>query len=207
MRVIECEQLSLAWFEGRRGIPTASNFGRILTPKTMRLAAAADEYIAELIGEQLSSLPLLDRPMSAAMQHGVECEPEARDYYCLTRGVEVRRVGLCLTDDGRFGCSPDGLVDVSGTDTQGGLELKCPQGKTQVGYLLAGTLPDEYRAQVHGSLIVTGRAWWDFLSYSPGLPPLLLRVTADEYTAKLRAALDEFHVRLTDTLRRIEAMR
>ena len=74
------------------------------------------------------------------------------------------------------------------------LELKCPQLKTQAGYVLAGEeLPSEYRPQVHGHLIVTGRPFVDFLSYSPPLPPLLIRVERSEYTDKLAAELERFH--------------
>ena len=44
---------------------------------------------------------------------------------------------------------------------------------------------------------VTGRAWWDFLSYAPGLPPVLIRVEPDK---KFQSALDDhmptFHAEL-----------
>lgn len=189
MKSYDCEQLSAEWFELRRGRPTASQFGRIITAKTMKLAAAADEYIAELLAETYHVGPLSDiaAPPSRAMLHGTNTEPEARAWYSLERNVDVQEVGFVTTDDGRFGASPDGLMGVDG-----GLELKCPQGKTQVGYLLAGELPSEYRAQCHGQLIVTGRKWVDFLSYCPGLPPLLVRVEPDGFTEALRAALDQF---------------
>jgi hypothetical protein len=47
-----------------------------------------------------------------------------------------------------------------------------------------------------GSIIVTARAWWDFLSYCPGYPPLLVRVTPNAYTEQLRKHLDRFLVEL-----------
>jgi hypothetical protein len=191
VKIIDCKQGTLEWLQARRGIPTASQFDRILTPKTMKLSAAADDYICELIGDMLRlTPPAAEGYLSPAVQHGIETEAEARRWYSLEADADVQQVGFVLSDDGRFGCSPDGLV---GDD--GGLELKCPQPKHQIKYLLAGTLPDEYRAQVHGSLIVTGRAYWSFASYCPGLPPLLLRIEPDEYTARLREALDQFHTR------------
>ncbi len=79
-------------------------------------------------------------------------EAEAVAWYELQRDVTVQRVGFVLRDNEKVGASPDGLV---GED--GGLELKCPLPKTQVARLLDGELPAEYRPQVHGALLVTGR--------------------------------------------------
>jgi hypothetical protein len=76
--------------------------------------------------------------------------------------------------------------------------MKCPELKTHAQYLAENRLPPEYRAQVHGCLIVTGRKWWDFLSYAPGLKPLLLRVEPDHYTQRLREALEEFWLRFIE---------
>jgi hypothetical protein len=193
---IECEQGSLEWHMARRGIPTASGFSRIMTPKTMKLAAAHVEYACELIGDLFS----LDEPEegyeSKAMTHGILNEPEARAWYEMETNQTVTRAGFIVTDDQRFGCSPDGLV---GED--GGLELKCPQTKTHVRYLLNGKqVPDEYKAQVHGNIIVTGRAWWDFLSYCPGLPPLLVRVEPDAYTLALKRCLEQFWEKFSEML-------
>lgn len=191
MRKLTFPQLSPQWWEAHKGLPSASNFSRILTPKTGKLAAAADDYICELVAETFRLDPPTEAErtsqMNFAMRHGVDCEPEARRWFEHSEGVDVEQVGLCISDCGRLCCSPDGLLGETC-----GLELKCPQGKTQVRYLLDGGLPDEYRGQVHGSMIVTGRPSWWFVSYARGLPPLKLLVERDEYTAKLEAGLEEF---------------
>lgn len=189
MRHIDCVQYSPEWWQARRGVPTASQFDRIITPKTCRPSLQAEGYIHELIADRLRFDPpvMTERPMNAAMRHGVDCEPDARNYYAMEHDRDVRLCGLCLTDDGRFGASPDGLVGDDGI-----IEIKCPEPKTHVGYLLSGELPDAYRAQVHGQLLVTGREWCDFLSYCPGFDPFLIRVTPDEFTERLAAALEEF---------------
>lgn len=204
MRVIECRQLTPEWWEARRGVPTASQFGRILTPKTLKPSAQADAYIDELIGDLVSLNPPVfsQNGYTAAMTAGREFEPEARRFYEMERGVDVREVGFVMDDLGRFGCSPDGLV---GDD--GGLELKCPLPKTHAGYLREGGLPVEYAPQVHGSLVVTGRAWWDFLSYAPGLPEVLVRVTPNEYTEALREALEVFWARYMEAMDKFKANR
>jgi hypothetical protein len=252
VKIIQCDQYSPEWWTARRGVPTASEFHKLLTAKTMKLSASADGYAAQLIGDVFDPLyPRVDRAVSEAMRVGTEREPEARSYYALERGVDVQQVGFCLDDTGRFGCSPDGLImpslpdvscgpgHVSGEPMPAGcLELKNPEPKTQVEYLLdtaycpmckgrskalalvdpgpcpqcqtphggigkLPVLPSEYRAQCHGHLIVTGAAWVDFLSYCPGLPPLLVRVVPNEFTDALRDALDAFYPRFQAALEKI----
>lgn len=203
MKIITCQQGSVEWWNARRGVPTASEFGRILTPKTMKMGAGAESYIAELVGDSLrTDYAETDEFVSADMKRGLLFEPESRAWYEFDKGVDVRQVGFVTTDDGRFGCSPDGLV---GDD--GGLEMKNPAPHTHVQYLLDGELPSEYKGQVHGQIIVAELKWVDFLSYFPGLPPLLIRVFPDSYTEALREALEVFYRKYQDALTKIKSMR
>jgi hypothetical protein len=59
---------------------------------------------------------------------------------------------------------------------------------------------------VHGSLIVTGRAYWWFLSYCPGLPPFLTKVVPDDFTKRLRQELERFDEKLKETYLMISRM-
>lgn len=123
--------------------------------------------------------------------------------FSFTQELEVNRVGFCTTDDGRIGCSPDGLI---GED--GGIEIKCPQPTTHLRYLDEGKVPDQYLAQVHGSMLVTGRKWWKFLSYSRQFPPLIVHVERDEeIQTKLRAAIDPFIAKLDEGYAKIKQMK
>lgn len=188
MKTFNFPQLSPEWFEFRRGRVTASSMSRIITPKTGKYAAGAEGYLCELMGELATTESMVpDDYESRHMRAGTKMEPEARDYFCLQTGFELHQVGCCLSDCGRWSCSPDALIG-----TASGLECKAPMPKTQVAYLLNGKLPDDYKAQVHGCMIVTGRSEWWFLSYCRGLDPLLIKVVEDDYTAKLLAALGLF---------------
>lgn len=201
MQIIECEQGSIKWRQVRIGIPTASQFKRILTP-TGKLSASATDYMYELIAESLIGQPY-NSMSSQFMERGNELEQEAIDYYEFATDQIVDRVGFCVRDDGLAGCSPDGLV---GQD--GGLEIKCPGAKNHVGYLLNDQLfyPD-YKVQVQGSLYVTGRDWWDLLSYNPVMPNRICRVQRDEgYIGKLEQALGEFNDKLNELKEKVNAM-
>jgi hypothetical protein len=211
MMILEGEQYSLDWWAARRGKPSASEAGCILTPKTLKLAAAADGYINRLIGDTFDHYyPRPDDRLSQAQRRGLEQEEESRRWYSFDTGLDVVQVCLCISDCGRFVCSPDGLVgpqtDEGMTKFEGGLELKNPSPHTHVAWLRAGTLPDEHRAQVHFQLLVTGLPWVDFCSYARGLPPFLVRVTPDEYTAALKEALETFWTRYDEARAKIAAL-
>ncbi len=195
MIVLECKQGTPEWHAGRRGIATASRFGDIITPKTMKLSAGARTYCYEILAQEMVPPHYWIKPdfQSYAMQNGTNTEREARDYFTFHTGRDVTEVGFVKTDCGRFGCSPDGLIS-----DDAGLELKCPLHTTQIKYLLDGGLPDEYKAQVHGSMIITKRPSWFFMSYAPGLAPLIVEVKPDEFTAALAECLEEFWKLLTE---------
>jgi len=179
MRIDQNEQGSPEWLAARLGIPSASMFAKIVTTKGI-WSASADAYINQLVAERLTG----EREevfQSHHMLRGTELEPDARDLYSLMSDAEVTEVGFCLHDTLSAGCSPDGLI---GED--GGLEIKCPAPSTHVEYLRGGVLPSKYKQQVMGCLWITGREWWDFVSYHPTMKPLIVRVERDEeYIAAL----------------------
>lgn len=192
---LDVTQGTSAWFKARLGIPTASEFDRLLTPKTLKLSAQANAYMCRLLAEWVLQTPFETETHVWAMDVGIEREQEAVDYYELTTGQDTQLVGFCLTDDGKVGASPDRFAGEDGL-----VEIKCPLASTHIGYLLAGGLPDDYALQVQGQLFVTQRRFTDFLSYYPGLPPLLVRVFPDpRYQDALATALAEFTLKLDHT--------
>ena len=198
MICLNVEQGSDDWFKARLGIPTASEFDKIVTTKG-EPSKQAQKYLYQLAGEKVSGFK--DEPYTnAAMLRGSQLEAEAKEFYTLTQEVDIEEVGFCFMDEKRkFGCSPDGLVGEDGL-----IEIKCPLVSTHVGYLLDGGLPTEYFQQVQGQLFVTGRKWTDFISYFPGLKPLKIRVFRDEaFISKLRDALNSFCLELDEVVKQI----
>ena len=192
---IETEHLSEEWFDLRRGIPTASEAYKIITPKTGKLAAAAELYIGELIAETIIEPEEVD---SKWMARGRELEQEAIDWYAFHTDQKVQPGGIILMEDVHVGeiierhctvaaVSPDGKIGDSGL-----LEIKCLMPANHVRYILVGGLPDEFKPQVHMALHISQRKWLDLLCYCPGFRPLLVRVVPNDYTKKLGAALRQF---------------
>jgi hypothetical protein len=59
------------------------------------------------------------------MEYGSGTEEEARNWYAFQHDVEVQQVGFITTDDGRLGCSPDGLILKAG-EIVGGPGVEVP---------------------------------------------------------------------------------
>lgn len=198
MIALELQQQTPEWFAARCGVPSASNFDKIVTTKG-EPSKQAQKYLWQLAGERVTGKQE-ESFTSGHMQRGIELEAEARQFYELVSDVVVQTVGICYPNENKkYSCSPDGLV---GED--GGLEIKCPSMAVHVGYLIEGVLPTEYFQQVQGNLLVTGRKWWDFVSYYPGLKPLMLRVYRDEeFIKKLDLALENFCEELDAVTKRI----
>ena len=173
MRIIECEQGTPEWLQARLGIPSASSYSKLVTT-TGKSSAQAEAYINQLVAERITGEATVFH-VTEPMARGVELEPEARFRYEMETGNLVRQVGFLMHDTLQAGASPDGLVGENG-----GLEIKCPSPATHVEYLRDGNLPSKYIQQVQGCLWISGRDWWDFMSYHPKMEPLIVRVFRDE---------------------------
>lgn len=188
MKIHNVEQGSGPWLALRLSLPTASEFDQLITPMwKIKTGEAPKSYLYQKICEKFMGA-FADGGSSFAMGQGSIMEHEALPWFSFAHEMNVQRVGFCTTDDGRIGCSPDGLI---GED--GGIEIKCPSPQTHLRYWVEGVLPKEHAAQVHGSMYVTGRKWWYFLSYSRQFPALLVRIERDEeIQSKINEALSTF---------------
>jgi hypothetical protein len=186
MKVHDVAQRSEAWMNLRSGIPTASEFDNLVTPEGKVRAWSTqmpNTYLAKKLAEYWLGGPLLTFN-TFDMDAGTILEEEAIPWYEFEFGVTIDRPGFITTDDGLVGCSPDGWL----AGEERGLEIKCPAPDTHVKYLLAGECPPDYRAQVQGSMWVTGVKQWTFLSYRRRFPALVLTVERDE---AMQAALTD----------------
>lgn len=194
---IDCEQGSPEWLEARLGVPSASNFSKVVSA-TGKLSTQRKAYMLDLLAEKLTG-ETTSFTTTKWIERGNELEPEAADLYEFMTDRECEEKGFLLDDSKAFGCSPDRIVG------EGGLEIKCPKPATHVEYLLGGKVPTKYLPQIQGCMLVTGAKWWDFMSYCPGIKPLIVRVERDEeYINKLKAELLSLSEELNDKLKQIE---
>lgn len=195
MRIINCVQGSEEW-ERWRNRPTASEFSSFITPAKGDYSAQATAYAAKIVAKRLGVY--VEPPPSFWMTWGMENEANAKHAYTEQTGREIQDVGFILPDHtDAFGGSPDGLVGDDGI-----IETKCPAPETLISYHAAGVLPIQYRAQVQGLLLISGRQWCDFFAFHPELTPFLLRVEPDiEYQTKIAESL----LKLLEEIQQIEA--
>jgi hypothetical protein len=209
------KQGSDEWKQERLGKITASRFRDVTTQprskadqKAGKLSKTAESYLLEVAAEIVTG-QADDRPPTWAMKWGSDNEAGARDVYEQLTGQSVQQVGLLIHPDvPELAGSPDGLI---GED--GGLEIKCPANtREHLATVVSGEIPAEYVPQVHGHLLITGREWWDYVSYDPRVPDIGLalwrkRVVAAEIGEELKnlaAALLAFRIKLHGLLKKLE---
>jgi hypothetical protein len=98
------------------------------------------------------------------MERGHALEDEARQA-CTPSWRDADPVRVGFMRNGRKGASPDSLID-----DDGGLEIKTLSSAISDRALEAQHSALEHVAQVQGSMWVSERDWWEFVSYCPGLP-------------------------------------
>jgi len=172
----------------RLGIPTASQFHRLITPKSRKPATGDGPrtYRNELLMEWLLGVPK-SAPPSGFMERGSVMETEARRYYEFQSSAKVERIGFVLADSRMVGASPDGFVGADGV-----VEIKCPAAHVHIGTLLGDNEGAHY-AQAQGVLWLAGRGWCDLVSYNPEIPSRIVRYRRDEaYIALLAGCVAAF---------------
>jgi predicted phage-related endonuclease len=164
------------WHAARCGLLTASEMDRILTP-TLKVAANDKEraHVWEIAAQRITKF-VEPSYVGDDMLRGWEDEILARDLYS-KHYAAVTEVGFVTNDEWGFtlGGSPDGLVGDSGL-----IECKSRRQRLQIETIATGTVPTEHVLQVQTLLLVTGRAWCDYVSYSGGLPLFVARARPDD---------------------------
>ena len=202
----DLEQGTYDWLAARCGLLTASEAKNLLTPRfEIRKGEMVETLLARKLAEKWNG-PIEDKA-TWAMEQGTLIEQEAFDEVQKECKEPLTRVGFIESDDGRCGCSPDGLIGVPDADGCRGLELKGPQPVTHVKWLLAGGLPEEHAVQVHFSLWLTNFTEWLFVSYRKGFPALSVPVAYDRaICAKISIAVHGFNERFDREWTRLVAL-
>lgn len=172
------DQRSEAWFAERAGKITASRMSDVMLERDREPyksgprkgqakppPKALTDYAYQLAAERLTGRPR-KQIKAAALQWGQDIEPAAVAAYQAETGEIVTLCGFVQHPEHDFvGASPDFLVG-----NEGGGEIKSPESsEVHLETLLCG-LPPEHIEQIQGGLWVTGRQWWDFVSYHPDFP-------------------------------------
>lgn len=170
MKFYDVPQRSDEWYRLKRGVPSASQAYRIITPKTWKESAYAGDYRGELVAERILGAAG-SRPVFAtdAMKNGIAREPYAIKEFMAKTGLKVLPGGWATDDKGLYGCSPDGFIE----GRNEGIEVKCPEVWTQCKYLVDGP-DDKYVPQMQTQCLICGFDRVHFWSWypDPNIPPV-----------------------------------
>jgi hypothetical protein len=192
-------QYSESYDRLKLGIPTSSNFHKIITPQG-KPSRQWREYACVLIAERILQRKI-EFYNSPAMERGLIVEAEAADWYEFDQDLTVDRVGFITDDDHTVGCSPDRLVGEHGL-----LEIKAPLPHTQIEYWISGEVSERFRPQLQGQLYVSQRSWVDIVSWHDVLPKVVMRVEPDKkFITALDRELQMFNFFIESVMEKIRA--
>ena len=169
----DIEQGTPEWHLLRLGLPTASEFGKLVTPVEMKPSKQSDDYARTLAAELWTGELVDSFTGNAFTENGKASEEAARLYYAMLTHRSVETAGFIMNDELGAGASPDGLM----LGDAGALEIKSCGAKRHIQCLGLSECPREYRAQCQGI-------------YAPNLPCKVFHVEPDlKYQAALRKQL------------------
>ena len=172
------EQGDEKWHSARMLSIGGTGTSKLITSKGVR-SKSREDYLYSKASQRLTgkSKSIFQ---TYEMAWGHEHEPDARDIFSITKGIEVKTCAMIFADENRdWHISPDGYMEDSG------LEIKCPQLKAYDKYVSGGVLPTEHILQVQSSLALTGFSHWWYMVYFPGLVPMILKIERDEDLIKI----------------------
>jgi hypothetical protein len=192
------------WLQARRGLLTASQMDRIVTP-TLKAASNEKErqHLYELLAQRITGY-VEPHYISDDMLRGMADEADAVRLYA-QHFAPVDHIGFITNDRWGFtiGYSPDGLVGADGL-----VECKSRRQKYQAQTIVQNvaidggtTIPDDYLLQCQTGLLVSERKWIDFISYCGGMPMAVIRVWPDQKVQDaIQAAAEAFEQRIAKAM-------
>lgn len=158
----EPEHGTAEWWRARNGVLTGS--------RAYDIERRSRSYLRELIhvratGERLYEF---DGP---AVRWGRDQEAAAIAHYEIVNDTDVSP-GFLMADDSRFDPeelilywrgTPDGFVGKNG-----GIEVKCPFNPVRhIEVVHNESIPGKHWAQMQAYMGMSGREWWDYVSFDP----------------------------------------
>lgn len=188
------EQKTEEWFAMREGMVTGS--------VAKQVKATGDAYMYEVLATMTTNVKPKSLDSIEAIKWGNEQEPHARDAYMKATGFDVIEIGFII--NGRLGLSPDGAVLGKQREIAHTVEIKCPDTKTHIKYLLKGGVPKEYQPQIiHNFVVIDDLKRLDFVSYDPrqkNQPLYIYTVMRESLGAEIEVAKMAYtkHLQLLD---------
>ena len=209
MRLLTASQNNADWLSSRAGKITASRMADVLAfgKRDGKPLKARMDYIGEIIAEILTGEPRTPA-RAASLDWGHDVEAAARSAYEASTGEVVEVVGFALHESLDYvGASSDGLVG-----HRGQIQIKCPANAAVHIDTLTDGMPEEHIPQIQAELFVTGRAWSDFVSFDPRMPPHLRlyrqRIERDEaYIQTIAEACASLWEEVQTRLDRLQSMK
>jgi YqaJ-like recombinase protein len=200
----DIEQNSVEWQLLRAGKVTASELHHLISPLgKIREGEGVTTYLNHKLVELWTGGADVVLQGIFDVEQGRILEEKAKPAFTIHTGLEIESVAFIETDDGRTGCSPDGMI----CGIPCGVEIKCPRIDTHIGYLLNDQVPKQYIPQIQGSMFFAECDSWHFFSYHRKLPPLHIIVYRDdEFQDALSDAIHSFIKRLDEALAKLIAL-
>lgn len=117
-----------------------------------------------------------DDVINAAMQHGIDTEPEARERFEQATGIKMTPKCFEHGEYPFIRASLDGINE----DHTIILEVKCPSKLGIHMKSVRGTMPEYYYPQLQHQLFVTGAEFACFWSYMPTMGGFMLEIKPDQ---------------------------
>lgn len=182
-KILYFKQGTQEWFDARAGKVTSSVAPSLFSrsqDKSERFGATARNHAMSLAVERITGKASPNKQFySHATNRGNELEPKAREYYSLEKMVKVTECGFI--DCGKYGTSPDALIDENGL-----LEIKCYSDAANLMKAALGKNKD-HDLQIKWHIFCAQREYCDYLAYFPELEKrgVIKRYYADTLQNKL----------------------
>ena len=175
----DIEQNTDQWLQMRVGKVTGSAVSTIMANYGKAFGEPAKKYAVKIALERITGrAACVENFANESMKRGHVQEPIARKLY--ENRIEMLVSNGGFWDNGKTGCSPDGLVGETGLP-----EIKSVLGHVQFATIKRGKYDAKYKWQLVFNLRETGRDWIDYVSYSADFPEgkqlFVSRHHADEF--------------------------